>query len=208
MHSIILGRTGDPGLDQLATASMYRFRHKVFSQRLGWEVASCNDMEIDVFDAADPCYMLVRDQNADVVGCWRLLPTTGPYMLKDTFAQLLCGEDAPRTKRIWECSRFAVESSETGDLAQATLSPVTFAMIRAVYDFAVREGIDEYVMVTSVSLERLLRRLGIPIERFGDGHAQRVGKVLSVACRVAINDAFFRVVYPDWVYAHHSEEAA
>lgn len=208
MHSIIMGRSGENGFDTTTSEEMFRFRHKVFFERLGWEVSSQAAMEIDSFDAADPCYMLARDEHKQVVGCWRLLPTTGPYMLKDTFPQLLCGETPPTAPQIWECSRFAVESAASGDLAQASLSPVTFAMIRAVYDFAVTRGIDEYVMVTSVALERMLKRMHIPISRFGAGHAQRVGKVLSVACRVTVNDEFRRVVYPDPGYGAHTEVAA
>ena len=55
---------------------------------------------------------------------------------------------------------------------------------------------DQFVTVTSVALERLLKRTGLPIRRFGDGKAQRVGKVLTVACWVDINEQFAGVVYP------------
>ena len=44
----------------------------------------------------------------EVLGCWRLLPTTGPNMLKDTFPQLLHGHPAPHQTDVWELSRFAV----------------------------------------------------------------------------------------------------
>lgn len=194
MESIILARSNDPGIDRGLLHDMFRFRHKVFRERLGWEVASRNSMEVDVFDELDPVYMLARNERRAVEGCWRILPTTGPYMLKDTFPQLLRGESAPREKNIWELSRFAVESAANGDLAQANLGPVTFAMIGKVLAFAEQQGIDHYVMVTSVALERLLKRAGFPLRRFGDGKAERVGKVLSVACWVDINDQFRRVV--------------
>jgi acyl homoserine lactone synthase len=71
-------------------------------------------------------------------------------------------------------------------------------MIRSVYDFAQQHGIQRYITVTSVALERLLKRTGLPISRFGNHKAQRVGKVLTVACWVDINEQFRNVVYSEY----------
>ena len=84
---------------------MFRFRHRVFHERLGWEVESRNGLEMDRFDALDPVYMVSENIRKEIDGSWRLLPTTGPYMLKDTFPQLLRGEAAPRDPAVWEISR-------------------------------------------------------------------------------------------------------
>lgn len=184
MNSIIVARPSDPLLNRRTLHDMFRFRHKVFHERLGWEVNSRNGMEIDPFDGLNPVYVVARNSLRRVEGCWRLLSTTGPYMLKDTFPQLLRGEVAPEESHIWELSRFAVESAATGDLAQGNLNLVTFKMIRSIVDFAEKRGISHYVTVTSVALERLMRQAGIPMRRFGDGKAERIGKVLSVACWV------------------------
>jgi len=54
---------------------------------------------------------LMLTENA-VVGCWRLLPTTGPYMLKDIFSHLLWGKPAPEQPDVWEISRFAIAGGE------------------------------------------------------------------------------------------------
>ena len=189
MNGIIVAGPSDPALNRSTMLDMYRFRHKVFHDRLGWEVASCFGMEIDVFDALNPVYVVARNEEARVEGCWRILPTTGPYMLKDTFPQLLRGESAPEETEIWELSRFAVESTDAGDLAQGNLSLVTFEMMRSIVDFAYRWGIRQYVTVTSVAVERLMKRAGIPLRRFGDCKAERVGKVLSVACWIDVDGA-------------------
>jgi acyl homoserine lactone synthase len=199
--------------DEMQTApdildNMFRFRHKVFHDRLGWDVASDAGREIDGFDRLNPVYMVARNRTGVVEGCWRLLPTTGPYMLKDTFPELLQDEPAPVASDIWELSRFAAESPDSGDLAQAAVSPVTFVMFQAMVDFAINNGIRQYVTVTSVALERLLRRMGMPVSRFGDGKAMRIGKVLTVACRIEINTAMLRVVYPDRVFKDDDNEAA
>lgn len=187
MGSIIVAQSNDPEMSRRTMLDMYRFRHKVFHDRLGWEVNSRNGMEIDIFDELDPVYIVAKDGQKRVEGCWRLLPTSGPYMLKDTFPQLLRGEAAPEEGHIWELSRFAVESSATGDLAQGNLSLVTFEMIRSVVEFAEKQGIRHYVTVTSVALERMMRQADICLRRFGDGKAQRIGRVLSVACWVDVD---------------------
>ena len=63
-------------------------------------------------------------------------------------------------------------------------------MLKKIYEFALKNKIERYVTVTSVAVERLFKRTGFPISRFGDGKATRVGKVLSAACWVEINEQF------------------
>ncbi len=196
MCRILLGGGDSPRFGQRVLLDMFAFRHQVFYRKLGWEVQSRYQLEFDEFDDMNPVYMLAEDDGGEIEGCWRLLPTLGPYMLRDTFPRLLRGEPAPRDSHVWELSRFAVAVGEDAGAQQAPLNEVTLEMIRNVYDFAVAHDISEYVTVTSVALERLLKRTGLPIRRFGDGKAQRVGKVLTVACHVAINEQFRDVVYP------------
>lgn len=196
MSEIILGGGDAPRFDQRTLQGMFAFRHEVFFRRLGWQVETHEGLEFDAFDQLDPVYMIAKGSHENVEGCWRLLPTTGPYMLSDTFPQLLRGEPVPRDERIWELSRFAVDAGAAGGKLQAPLNDVTMDMVRTLYDFAVAHDIQHFVTVTSVALERLLKRTGLPIHRFGDGKAQKVGKVLTVACWVDIDEQFFNVVYP------------
>lgn len=194
MDSIVVVKPSEAHLVQEMVRRMFRFRHEVFRERLGWEVESRNGLEIDRFDGLKPVYMLSRNTRREITGSWRLLPTTGPYMLRDTFPQLLCGEDAPQDPTVWEISRFATVTAGRRDRVQANLGQVTFAMIQSLLPFAEEHRIRQYVFVTSVALERLVTRIGLPLRRFGDGQAQRVGKVLSVACRLDVNDQFRRAV--------------
>ncbi len=200
MCKILLGGGDAPRFGQSVLLDMFAFRHEVFYRRLGWDVRTRYELEYDEFDDMDPVYMLAEDDGGSIEGCWRLLPTLGPYMLRDTFPELLRGESAPSDSHVWELSRFAVATPGNAAEKQAPLNDVTLGMIRKVYDFALAHEIREYVTVTSVALERLLKRTGLPIRRFGDGKAQKIGKVLTVACHVDINDRFREVVYPQ----HHT----
>ena len=195
MSAIELGGGNFQGFDAETLRRMFAFRRQVFSDRLGWKVGTHDDLEFDLFDTMNPVYMLARDNHGDIEGCWRLMPTTDIYMLKDTFPQLLRGEPVPSDSRVWELSRFAVDACESAGPVQAPLNAVTYEMIRRLYEFARTCGVERFVTVTSVALERLLKRTGLPITRLGDGKAQKVGRVLSVACWVEVNQQFADVVY-------------
>lgn len=196
MSEIVLGGGTLPGFDAMTLRGMFAFRHQVFFNKLKWDVDNRDDMEFDLFDTMNPVYMLARRPGGAIEGCWRLMPTTDAYMLRDTFPQLLQGEAPPCDARVWELSRFAVDASAGEGAVQAPLNSVTMDMIRRLYEFAREHRIEQFVTVTSVALERLLKRTGLPIHRLANGRAQKVGRVLTVACRVDVNQQFADVVYP------------
>ncbi len=162
---------------------MHTLRAKVFKDRLGWEVPVLSGMEIDGYDALDPSYMMIRDPAAgQLIGCWRLLPTEGPYMLKDSFAELLDGHAAPAHPRIWELSRFAIQA----DCGEGFgFSQVTMESIAAVISHGHYAGIDEYVTVTTTAIERMLRRSGVLTRRFGPPRQIGVEKAVALYVDVA-----------------------
>jgi acyl homoserine lactone synthase len=160
--NITIGSQRSFDLDALA--QMYRLRAKVFGERMGWEVAILSGMEIDGYDALSPHYMLVHDENDTLCGCWRIMPTVGPYMLRDTFGQLLHGQPAPSSRDVWELSRFAIVAPETPGFGFAGLA---LEAMREVVKFADRMGISSYVTVTTTAIERLLRKTGVETRRFG-----------------------------------------
>ncbi|WP_435106295.1 acyl-homoserine-lactone synthase [Arhodomonas sp. AD133] len=192
-QEILVGRSSEPAMSPAVLDGVYRFRHDVFNKRLGWEVKSRRGRERDDFDDLDPVYIACRERD-EVIGTFRLLPTTGPYMLRDTFPELLRGEEAPCASDVWELSRFAVTARDPAARVQVTCSSETMEMMRACFRYAQDNGIREYVMVTSVAVERMLRAVGMNLVRFGDGKAVRVGKVLSVACRLTIDEALGRAL--------------
>ena len=147
---------------------------------LGWEVPVMSGMEIDGYDALEPRYMLMRDGET-LRGCWRLLPTEGPYMLKDSFPQLLDGQEAPSDPQIWELSRFAIETEGAGSYG---FSEMTMESIEAIIRHAHERGLSRYVTVTTTAIERMLRRAGVITNRIGA--PQAVGIETAVALYVEI----------------------
>jgi N-acyl-L-homoserine lactone synthetase len=68
--------------------AMFRNRASVFSERLGWEVTVKDGRERDVFDDENPLYLISVDPYTGAYwGSLRLLPTTGPNMLRDEVEQ-------------------------------------------------------------------------------------------------------------------------
>jgi acyl homoserine lactone synthase len=161
---------------------MYRLRARVFRDRMGWDIPTIAGMEIDGYDALGPHYMLIQEPAGEVRGCWRLMPTEGPNMLRDTFPQLLAGKDAPTGRTIWELSRFAIEAG--GDQSFG-FADVTMHAIHALVTFADRMGITRYVTVTTTPIERLLRRTGIELARLGP--PMRIGTENAIALDIAVS---------------------
>ncbi len=173
--------------------SMYRLRSAAFAERLGWDVTSVRGRECDRFDDLDPTYMVARDRLRPnlALGCWRLLPTTGSYMLRDVFPQLLDDHAVPDDPRVWEISRYAVTPDAKGARPGFGFGDISLALWRRLYSFSQDAGIDAFVAVTTVAVERLVARLGLTIERFGP--ARRIGIEQSVAFRLSM-DARARAV--------------
>ena len=88
-------------------------------------------------------------------------------MLRDTFPSLLGGQPAPAGERIWELSRFAVDTSGAGGVGKFGLSVVPILMMRDAVVHARSQGVEAFVTVTTVAIERLLRQIGLKPKRLG-----------------------------------------
>lgn len=191
---VLLARVGDKQFDHGTASSLFRFRKDVFSERLGWNLNCIKDMEMDEYDFMKPLY-LVAKEGKSVRGCARLLPTTGRYMVKDKFSDYFKGEEMPSNNKIWELSRFAATPGKFGSYIDHSLNPVTIGLFHKVYYFAIEHNIERYLVVTSLGMERLMRRAGLGMRRFGDGIAKRIGGDLAVACWLDINEGFAQFVF-------------
>ena len=164
--------------DQFKTLldSSFRLRYRVFKERLGWDVQTNNDMEYDEFDQLPgTLYILHVDHKGEVDGCARLLPTTGPNMLRDVFPVLLDGKQPPCSPRIWESTRFAVNHGANNSDAGI----ITSKLLDAMCEIGVVYGLQTIVSVTDLLVERILKRNGLKTERLGGVH--QIGIVKAVA---------------------------
>ena len=162
---------------------MFRMRAEVFSGRLGWNVKVENGREIDRFDAEDPLYLLSLDERSGQLrGAVRLLPTTGPNMLRDVFSVLMPGGTV-ESPLIWESSRFAVNPRifEARDRAEANhlVNRITVELLCGMVEAAQRAGIEHIVSVFDARMARIFRSIDCRFEQLGT--PVRIGKVMTYA---------------------------
>jgi acyl homoserine lactone synthase len=159
---------------------MHRLRYRVFKQRLDWDVTVSGDMEIDEYDALNPLYLLCCNAAGDVEGCARLLPTSGPNMLRNSFPSLLGPSTLPESPRIWEASRLCVEVVQPHrDHTRSGSSLATIELFAALIEFGLARGLSDIVAVTDHRMERILRRVGVPWRRIHQ--PQPIGNSIAVA---------------------------
>ncbi|MDR5651640.1 acyl-homoserine-lactone synthase [Ruixingdingia sedimenti] len=140
-------------------ADMYRLRARVFGDRLGWEVEIKDGMEIDQFDRLDPAYVIGLDDEGHVVSCVRALQTTGPHMLSDVFQVILDGEPPLRSARLWESTRFCVDTQRlAGNGNMKAVSLATCELMIGSLEYARRSGISDIVTVIDPVMDRVLKR--------------------------------------------------
>jgi N-acyl-L-homoserine lactone synthetase len=167
---------------------MHRIRKTVFKDRLGWDVTTRGELEIDEYDALGPSYLLSIDRYGTLDGCVRLLPTTGPNMLRDIFPSFVTKVAVPRGDQVWEASRFAVSGNTTA--AEAGLSQTTYDLLIGVLKFGLSNGISTIVCVVDLRMERILRRAGWQLERLGP--ARQIGNTMAMAGQLDVSAQILR----------------
>ncbi|MTV14030.1 GNAT family N-acetyltransferase [Bradyrhizobium elkanii] len=172
---------------------MYRLRRRVFRDRLDWSVSVSGDLEIDIYDALSPTYLLAVSDEREVLGCVRLLPTVGPTMLAETFAGLLGNRAAPRDERILESSRFCVDTERTVELGRKGFNRATLVLFAAMLEAIRARGARSIVTVTDARMERILRRAGWPLERLCE--PQPLGQTMALAGFLHDSDQALEAMY-------------
>lgn len=171
--------------DSELTMGMHRLRGRVFKERLDWDVSVAGGLEIDQYDTLKPTYLLVVERR-EVVGCVRLLPTTGRNMLADTFPVLLDGHAAPRAANIWESSRFCVDTKNVAATAENGLREATFLLFAAMIEWGQQCDLQAIATVTDLRMERILRRAGWHLDRLGT--PRQIGTTRAVAGLLPVTD--------------------
>lgn len=167
---------------------MHGLRARVFQDRLGWDVTVRNGKEIDGFDDLNPTHIVSIDDDGDVVGCMRLLQTTGPHMLADVFSGILDGEPPLRSARVWEATRFCVDTQKLGrGRGRSTISYVTSEVMIGAFEYARRAGVLDAVAVIDPVMNRVLKRSGnAPYDYLGT--PKPMGRVVAMAALMDCSD--------------------
>ncbi|HEY3623997.1 MAG TPA: acyl-homoserine-lactone synthase [Roseiarcus sp.] len=160
--------------------AMHQNRAEIFSNRLGWEVMVKDGYERDEFDDANPLYLVSIDPDTEEYwGSLRLLPTTGPNMLRDVFPHLLDG-DYIESATIWEVSRICVAAVPgQPERGRSGVNYVLSELILGIGEVGVAAGLTQIVAVFDSRMFRVLKAAGCNPEIIGT--PQRIGDVMCYA---------------------------
>ncbi|MGE0669229.1 MAG: acyl-homoserine-lactone synthase [Sphingomonadales bacterium] len=143
---------------------MFRQRYDVFVRILKWEIPGVDHRrcrEQDQFDGEDTVYLLVI-REGDVLGASRLVPTTGPNLMRDVFPGL-CKDGPPESPAIWEWSRGHVKPDEPHEVRSKVLDHI-FA---SGYEYALKTGIGALTaQINASEFPRWLKR-GLVVDVLG-----------------------------------------
>ncbi|MBI3435355.1 MAG: hypothetical protein HY056_09810 [Proteobacteria bacterium] len=85
---------------------MFRLRHQVFIQGMGWPLPSTNGKEIDQYDVDDAIYLLDLADDDVIQGSVRLIPSQYCSLVADFFPHLIENGVSPRDPLVFECTRY------------------------------------------------------------------------------------------------------
>lgn len=135
-------RRAEPATDRVLRA-MYAARKSVFVDLLKWDVpVHDGTYEIDQFDSAGACYLILTDEDERHLGSARLLPTTEPHILGSLYPGL-CSGAPPEGEHIWEITRFCLDRR----LAARERRSVRDTLVCAIAEHALGEGIESCVAI-------------------------------------------------------------
>lgn len=189
---------------------MHRIRAAVFRDRLNWDVRVVDGRERDDFDALDPLYLLSVDSTGRVQGTLRLLPTTGPNMLRDVFSCLLDPGQTIESPLIWEASRFAIDPAAASRDTNTLLNPVTSELLCGMIEVGLAVGLDFFAAVVDARMKRILQLADYPVDVIGV--PQRVGVAKAYACLLDVSEQTWQAVaarggFTDRVISRESDRA-
>src|SRR6516165_9450239 len=161
--------------------AMFRDRARTFSRRLGWEVTVKDGYERDTFDDANPLYLVSVDPDTEQYrGSLRLLPTTGPNMLRDVFPFLLGEGEFIESATIWEASRIcAVAADGQPERSKNGVNLALGELLAGIGEVAIIAGLTQIVAVFDARIYRVLRTAGCNPQIIG--RPRRIGGNMSYA---------------------------
>src|SRR6185312_8149319 len=166
-----------------ALESMFRLRHRIFVERMGWEALRKPDgIEKDQFDTPDAVYLILQDDNGEVIGSHRLLPTVKPHLFSELFADMCNVRGVKRGPNVYELNRTCVDEDRLDRKKQEWARQ---QIISGLVEFSARAGIDQVTILTP--LEVMFRYMLIGVDVKPLGFHREIDGVKQAAVSVTMN---------------------
>ncbi len=223
-----------PALDKVCTDEVFRIRHEVYCQDLGYEQIRPDGLETDAFDHRSHHYLLRSVRNPKMaVGCARLVTSDAinpdacfPFeeSCRDSLHRHIIDPSKLSRAHIGEVSRLAVrapfrrrkgEQSNPSpsitpdfDLPQQPRFPyVPIALYLGAIELARRNNIEVLFILTEPRLAEHFCRAGVQLKQIGDPiehRGQRIPSMLDVRHTI---QHMRKMVLPIWHVIQHEIEA-
>lgn len=141
---------------------MYRLRHRVFIDRLGWKLDTDGIKEIDQFDSGACLHVVALDAEGRVRATSRLTPSQEPNVTCDVL-QAQMGAAFPRAPHIVEVSRHCVDP----DLDETARKAVMLDLRVAQAELSRKQGWTHKLGVGPNALVQPWVRAGLKVEIVG-----------------------------------------
>ncbi|WP_045024425.1 acyl-homoserine-lactone synthase [Agrobacterium arsenijevicii] len=147
----------------------FKLRKKVFADRLGWNVSVCGPFEKDRYDSLHPAYLIWCNENqSQLYGSVRLMPTTGPTLLYDVFRDTFPQAYGLVAPTIWEGTRMCVDEEAVGrDFPDLRPDRAFCLLLLALCEVALDNGINTLISNYEPHMRRIYERAGAELDELG-----------------------------------------
>jgi acyl-homoserine lactone synthase len=173
-----------------ALTQMFRLRHRIFVERMGWEALRRPDgMDKDQFDTAEAIYLILMDEEGMVMGSHRLLPTVRPHLFTDLFAEFCNVKGIQVGPKVYELNRTCVDEER---LPRDKREWARKRIMAGLMEFGVYAGIEHFTILTPLDI--LFRYLLIGWDIKPLGVPREVDGVKQAAVAVRVDEAALNAV--------------
>lgn len=147
----------------------FRVRKTVFADRLGWKVKACGAFERDHYDDLNPAYLIWCDDNQNqLYGAVRLMPTTGPTLLYDVFRSTFPHAADLIAPGIYEGTRMCVdEEALAHDFPHMRCERALCLLLLALCEVALDNGIHMMISNYEPHMRRIYEKAGAAFDELG-----------------------------------------
>jgi acyl-homoserine lactone synthase len=140
----------------------YRLRHEIFVKEKGWKEFEAGNYETDNYDNDAAVYFASVEGADDVVGGFRLYPTTLPHMISEEFPHLVEGAIIQRPD-VMEWTRFAI-------CRERRRSTTYSELLAAMQEYGLMEGLSGVTAVIRTHRVRAMQAAGCTVLPLGLPH--------------------------------------
>lgn len=160
----------------------FRIRHQIYIEERNWrQIERPIPFEIDAFDTEQTIYLIGIDDDGNIAGSSRLVPTTEPHLLSVVFP-MLTEADPPKGPEIFEWTRFFVSPPlRISGKSSLAAGVVLCGLLEA----SLVLGVTQISVVCEAFWPKRLRKLGWSVQQLGPVLDHPDGCILALLINVS-----------------------